>query len=103
MANKKILKKQIKQICGDLATEIVISKDKAIDREKAMELFSRVAYLQNSSLSKASFAFDKSRKDFPNDAEYNKAKEKYNRSAFNSLKNNFNQSAGEIVDELDKI
>lgn len=96
MANKRELKKKIRQICGNAAVEVLLSLPSEISHNIVLEL----AKLQTLSLSNVSFVFDHSAKDFENHKEYNKAKSKYNRAAYHRLKADFNKSLKEIVSQI---
>ena len=50
MANKRILKKQIRYVCGDIAAECILAMNfiEGIDVEKMLSLVFEVASLQTS-------------------------------------------------------
>ena len=85
MANKRELKRNIRQICGEAAIEVMAS----LPQNEARNIVLQLARLQSKSLANASFAFDHARRDFPSLKDYNKARSDYNRSAFKALKKDF--------------
>ena len=72
MANKRDLKKQVRYICGDLASECMLAADyvKGVDRTTMQKIVSEIARLQTATLANMSFAFDKVPSDFDNGATY---------------------------------
>lgn len=102
MANKRNLKKQIRNICGDLAAEcaIAIQIVPMVDKDKMSEIISRIAGLQESTLSRVSFSYDKSERDFNNRHEFIEAKKAYNLKAYRSLVADFNKTVEKIVDDM---
>ena len=105
MANKRILKKQIRYVCGDIAAECILAMNfiEGIDVEKMQSLVFEVASLQTSSLAKVSFSYDKIKEDFESSHEYNVTKNKYFRIAYNSLKSEFNQKVQDIVKSMNAL
>jgi hypothetical protein len=61
MANKRILKKQIKYVCGDLAGECIMAIHfvEGIDVEQMQNVIFDIATLQTTSLKRVTFSFDK--------------------------------------------
>lgn len=104
MANKRILKKQIHYICGDLAAECIMAREivPGIDAQKMNEVICRIAALQEQTLAKISFAFDKTPAEFESGKLYNKAREEYNAKAFRTLTAEFNNAVKEIVHEMNQ-
>ena len=102
MANIRKVKKSVHYTCGDLAAEILIASHAIndFDREKAYKIVNDIASIQTDSILKCSFSFDKVRKDFENDAAYNKAKTAYYHAAFKKLIDSFNDKVVEIVKEM---
>lgn len=102
MANKRILKKQIRYMCGDLAGECIIARSivPGIDGNRMGEIVVKIARLQDATLRRASFSFDKSAADFENRHEYRKERRGYNARAFKTLINEFNHQVEEIVKEM---
>lgn len=102
MSNKRILKKEIRNICGALAGECIIAKwtVKGIDAEAMNEIVYKIADLQENSLRRVSVAFDRTPSSFENAKDYESAKEAYFKAAFKSLKDAFNASVDEILKEM---
>ncbi len=99
MANKRQLKKQIRYICGDLAGECILARQLMpnADKEKLNQAVVEIADLQEESLANATFAFDKSPRDFATLKEYNHAKYLYYRTAYEQLIKHFNDRVQDIV------
>lgn len=105
MANKRILKKQIQYVCGDIAAECLFASEyiPGIDAQKMEQVVCKVALLQQKTITKSNFSFDKAPRDFENKAEYNKARRAYYAEAYNSLKQSFNNEILEIVKEMNSL
>jgi hypothetical protein len=104
MANKRQLKKQIRYICGDIAADVLIAgRLDEINAENVAKFIRAVANLQVESLANATFAFDKTRKDFENRAEYNKARTAYYRKGYDKLRANIFATVNEIVKEINAV
>lgn len=106
MANKRNLKKSIRQMCGDIATDALLAAvifRKDVDRNKINEIINDVACLQEESLAKMSFSFDKTPRDFETVAEYRKARRKYFSAAYRKLYMDFITRAEKIVKELNSV
>ncbi len=105
MANKRVLKKQIKYICGDLAAECILASKTIpnIDSEKMYNLIYDVAELQTNTLQRTSFGFDKSAKDFSSNKEYKKARNKYYTMAFRTMSKDFNEKVADIVKGMNAL
>lgn len=102
MANKRILKKQIKYICGDVALECALALQTipGIDEKVITEAITDIARLQTETLANASFAFDKAAHDYEDRSEYNKDKSSYYNKAFTKLRVEFNEKLLKIVDKM---
>lgn len=102
MANKRDLKKQIHYVCGELALTCIFTRDciPGVNRKEIDDLIVEVATLQSNALEHLDFSFDKARKDFPNPADFNKAKAAYERKAYKSFTDEFNAKIAEIVKSL---
>lgn len=105
MANKRDLKKQIKNICGALASECALASQfvPGIDREKMNEIIGKIADLQVTTIERLGVAFDKSQRDFDNQVAYVKAKKEYFAKAYKALVEGFNKQAEEIVGEMNAV
>lgn len=101
MANKRILKKQIKYICGEVALQCIITRECFNgNSDKLNELIIATADLQESTLKKVTFSFDKTAKAFAHRAEYQKAATAYFKQAYGVLQKEFNGSIQEILKKL---
>lgn len=101
MANKRILKKQIKYVCGEVALQCIITRECFnSNAEKLNELIIAVADLQEKTLKNVTFAFDKTASAFGNRADYQKAASAYFKQAYGVLKNEFNGQIQEILKQL---
>ncbi len=102
MANLRELKKQIRYICSDIASECLIAGEylDGADKKALKEIVVKLAQLQHNALANLSFKFDKVPSDFPNKHEYNKAKEAYDKKAFAAFREKFNSRVQEIVKEM---
>ena len=106
MANKRDLKKRVRMVCGDLASDALLASvlftDK-VDREKINKIINDIAELQEKTLARISFSYPKSRRDFETVAEYNRAHREYYATAFNKLNKDFLDEALEIVKHLNDV
>lgn len=105
MQSKRTLKKQIRYICGDLVGEcLIISEICPADKvEEVSRLIVDLAVLQESTIAKTNFSFDKSPRDFASEHEYRLAKSKYVRAAFSTLHKQFNASLSDAVHRMNQI
>ena len=103
MANKRELKKNIRLICGDIAGECIFSEFALnADSQKISQVIINLADLQEESVQKVSFSYDKVEKDFETRKDYKKAKNRYFKNAYTALKKEFNDGIKEIVKELNE-
>lgn len=105
MSSKRFFKKRVRYVCGDLAAECILAKTfiEGVDEAKMSEIVIRIAQLQEATLKKASFVFDKVSSDFENKSKFNREKSKYMTLAFNSLKTDFNKEVLKIVKEMNAV
>ncbi|MBO5779794.1 MAG: hypothetical protein J6R27_01640 [Muribaculaceae bacterium] len=104
MANKRILKKQIRYICGDVAAECIMSKIfiPGVNQEKFDDIVIKIAELQTTALARTNVAFDKAPRDFESGAAYRKARKQYFAKAFSALKVGFEEQLNAIVKEMNE-
>ncbi|MDE6098902.1 MAG: hypothetical protein K2L80_09345 [Muribaculaceae bacterium] len=104
MSSIRKFKKQVRYACGDLAAETLVASYyiNGFAREDAHRIICDVAALQTDTISKCKFYFDKTRRDFGNEAEYRKARRAYFKAAFGKLRENFRASMENIVKEMNK-
>lgn len=102
MANKRDLKKQIKRVCEDLATECMFAADyiRGVDAETMYGIIGKIAALQDNALSHASFAFDKVPGDYESKREYHNARAAYFNKAYTSFRKKFSGHVDDIVKEM---
>lgn len=102
MANKRLLKKQIKMICGDLAAESITAMHLIpnADKDKFKDVVIKVATLQTNTLECTNIAFDKTPRQFNSLAEYRKAHREYFKKAYTSMKESFNKEVETILHEM---
>lgn len=105
MANKRKLKKQIQYICGDIAGECIMARNfvPGIDAEKMNEIVFKIAALQESSLVRVTFGYDKVATDFESAHAYKVARAKYFAAAYRTLIEDFNNGIEEIVKEMNAL
>lgn len=104
MSSKRKLKKNVRYVCGDIAAECIIAKNvvPGIDSKVMSDLVIKIAQLQQSTLRRISFNFDKVESDYESKKEYNKACGEYMKRAYRTLKIEFNKQVDEIVKEMNK-
>lgn len=102
MANKRELKKFIRNTCGALALDMILAKEsfKQIDRKAVHDVIVAAARLQGKTLRRVQFSFDRSPKSFDDYKSYKKARAEYYRQAYATLLADFNTEVGEIVKEM---
>ena len=98
MANKRTLKKRIRQLCGEAAIDVLLNLPLADAKKYVVEL----ARLQSRQLSNVTFNFDHVCRDFSNRKEYKRAKHVYNKKAYLQLKHDFNNGLLRIVNDINK-
>lgn len=99
MANKRNLKKQVKYLCGDMASECILAIELApnLDKEKMEDAIGQIAKLQFSTIGHITFSFDKSPRDFTSRKEYRHARKEYFKKAYSSIIKEFNAKVDEIL------
>lgn len=105
MANKRILKKQIKCACGDLAAECIIAINfvDGIDVKKMQDVVFEIAALQTNTLKRVSFIYDKVVSDYESKHDYAVARSKYFKQAYTTLRNDFDQKVRDIVKSMNAL
>ena len=105
MANKRLLKKQIRYACGDLAGECILAMKfvEGIDVDKLQDIIFEIASLQTETLKKISFSFDKVERDFENSHVYSIARAKYFHKAYKTLRNEFYQKVQDVVNSMNVL
>ncbi len=102
MSSKRSLKKNVRYVCGDLAAECILAKAyvEGVDEKVMSNIVIKIAQLQEATLRKISFCFDKVSKDFESKSKFNKQKSEYMKAAYRSLKSDFNKKVLDIVKEM---
>ncbi len=102
MANKRELKKFIRNTCGALALDMVLARESfpVIDRKAVHDVVLDVARLQTRSLARVSVEFDRTPAQFESKAAYNKARHAFYNDAYAKLLADFNKSVKEIVAKM---
>lgn len=105
MANKRVLKKQIRYACGDLAGECILAIHfiEGMDVEKMQDVVFEIASLQTATLQRVSFSYDKTKADFDSEHAYSVAKAKYFKQAYNTLRADFDEKVQEIVKSMNAL
>lgn len=101
-SNKRLLKKEIRMICGSLAGECVLAKltMPATNPETFNQIIYELAGLQENALSLTNFDFPQSPKAFASAREYRKARREYFAAAYGKLKSEFNDHIEAIVKKM---
>lgn len=104
MANKRQLKRFIREVCSTLAVEIIMAREAfpEIERKDVHELVLKIARLQTLYLRCISIGFDRNPKDFESRAEYNKERRAYFKEAYKHLIEKFYVDYAEIVHEMNQ-
>ena len=105
MSNKRALKKRISEVCGDIARDAMLAAAiyrKDIDTKKIDDVLRNLAELQEETLVKSNFSFDKSEREFETRAAYRKARRDYFATAYDKLNKDFVERAVAIVKELNE-
>lgn len=105
MSSKRTLKKEITHICSDIVGEaLLLGEFCPEEKQDALgQLIIDVAVLQQNALSNCSFAFDKSQREFPTAAAYQKAKTAYFKQAFTKLRADFSEGINKALHTLNEI
>lgn len=104
MTNKRQLKKNIRYVCGDIAAELLIARTlyPDFDDAKVNKIVNDIAELQEESVKRCSFSFDKTPRDFSDMAAYRKARAAYNKKAYHKLMTDFQEGVRKIVEEMNQ-
>lgn len=102
MANKRDIKKFLKNTCGALASEIILARAAfpQVSRKDVHDIVADIARLQADALGKVSISFDKTARDFASANEYRKARAAYFAKAYAKLLENFDNTVAEIVKKM---
>lgn len=102
MANKRELKKFIRNTCGALASEIIIARAvfPAISRKEVHNIVAQIAALQCTTVAKVGIVFDKAPGDYESAKEYHKERKQYFATAFKALIDQFDKDVEAIVKRM---
>lgn len=102
MANKRDLKKLIRNTCGALALDMILARESfnQIDRKAVHNIVLDAARLQGKTLRRVNFSYDRSLDSFEDYKAYKKARSSYYRQAYSTLLTDFNAEVAEIVKSM---
>lgn len=102
MTNKRQVKKYIRNVCGDLAAELLIARTvyAGFDDKEVTAIINEIAELQVNALAAVSYSYDKVAKDYELRSQYKRERRKYNHEAMKSLLANFTEKEREIVKKM---
>lgn len=102
MANKRILKKQIKYAFGELALQTYMTLEfiEKADKAKLEKLLGEINDRDAKAVKNVTFSFDKTPRDFENRQAYNKAKRAYYKQAFKTFTAKLSEEYQQMVKEL---
>lgn len=102
MANKRELKKFIRNSCGAAADEMLLARSAfpSISRKAVYDVIQKLAALQGASLRLVSIAYDKTPRSFDSVAAYRADRAAYYRAAYNKLLEEFDAKMSEIVKDM---
>ncbi|MCI9284734.1 MAG: hypothetical protein HFJ91_02790 [Muribaculaceae bacterium] len=101
-SNKRLLKKEIRTICGALAGECVLAKLSipGVNPESYNKIIYELADIQESALSLVNVDFPQSPAAFDSRKAYMDARHSYFKQAYRKLKGNFNSRIEDVVKEM---
>lgn len=102
MANKRELKKFVRNTCGAIALDMILAYDAfpQIDRKNVHEVVLDAARLQTKTLRRMSVAFDRTPAQFDNTADYHKARKAFYAEAYTKLLADFDAEVELIVKKM---
>lgn len=102
MSSRRDIKKHIEDLCGDLATEVMIwaQLNSDVPAQKVNKIIADLAQLQTDAIASTNFSFDRTERDFPTRAEYRRARTAYNRKAYDKIRRDLNKGVEEIAAAL---
>lgn len=104
MGNLRNIKKNIKLICGDIASECLVAGtfNANADEKKLSDAICQAARLQTDTIRKVSVQFDKTPKDFENKRAYRAARRKYFKQAYSALDSLFFKEVDGILAKMNQ-
>ncbi len=105
MQSKRDLKKQIRYICGDLVGECLLIVEICPEnrRQELDQLIIDLAVLQERTIARVNFSFDRSANEYDSKQAYEKARGQYYRAAFSKLHEQFNRDLADCVHRMNDI
>lgn len=102
MANKRELKKMIRNTCGGLALDMISAGNvfPQINQKDVEQTVYDCALLQLNTLSKLNIIFDRSHSDFASPNEYTRARSAYFRKAYSALMVEFEKGVDSIIKNM---
>lgn len=104
MGNLRTVKKNVRNYCNDLIGECIVAEtiNKEADVKKLADIVEETVKLKYDTLRKVSVSFDKAPRDFPNKAEYKKARKNYYKKVYRSLDSLFFKQIDQLIADLNK-
>lgn len=104
MANKRDLKKFIRNTCSSLAIEMNMAARifPQIDADEVEKIIVETALLLHRTLRRVDITFDHVRRDYDNKADYYKARKEYFRHAYGSLLSQFDAEVQQLVSHMNR-
>ncbi len=104
MANKRDLKKAIRNTCGAIALDMVQAREAfpAISIDAVRDVVLEAARLQITTLGHVGVSFDRTPKQFENGADYNKARRTFYKEAYRKLNADFIAGIEAIVKQMNE-
>lgn len=105
MSSKRVLKKEIRRVCGNLAGECIMAKEAipGVDKKEVGRIIVQIAVLQENALQRVSAGFDRAKLSFDSARDYRAAAHAYYEKAFAEIKQEFNKRVAEIVKEMNAL
>lgn len=105
MSNKRNLKKNIKNACGNIAGECIYASFRLedLDENSVESVVSKAVLLQITTVDKVSTKFDKTRKDFADEQSYRKARRAYFKEYYAVLYKEFADGINSLVKEMNDM
>lgn len=102
MANKRDLKKFIRNTCGALALDMILARESfpQIDRKAVHDIVLDAARLQGKTIRRVYFSYDRTPDAFEDYKAYRKARRAYYHQAYATLLTDFNAEVQELVNKM---
>lgn len=105
MPNRRVLKKEIKRICGDLAKACLTAELQfpETDEEKWKNIVMEIAMLQDNALKRANVDYDRSKLTFDSGREYRNARGAFYKKAFAEIQKEFDEHVAQILKQMNAM